>query len=102
MELEGEAVPVTLTHPFEPHKSMRVQGLRSEALLQPVVERGQRLHPARSVQDIRAHAAARLALLPPEYRRFENPHVYKVGLGESLHGLREHLRGVHKHREQDA
>lgn len=102
VELEGEAVPVTLTHPFEPHKSMRVPGLRSEALLQPVVERGQRLHPARSVQDIRAHAAARLALLPPEYRRFENPHVYKVGLGESLHGLREHLRGVHKHQEQNA
>jgi nicotinate phosphoribosyltransferase len=101
VELATEAAPAALTHPFEPHKTLHVPGLRSEPLLHPVMEGGKRLHPARSVQDIRTHAAARLALLPPEYRRFENPHVYKVGLGNSLHGLRERLRNEHARQEPD-
>lgn len=88
----NEAVPARLIHPFEPHKSLTCADLASEPLLQPVMQRGQRVAAGRSVEDIRAFAAGRLALLPPEYRRFENPHTYKIGISETLHRERETLR----------
>ena len=97
--LEDEAAPRALTHPFEPHRTMRLPALRSEPLLQPVMAAGRRLHARRSVADIRAHAARRRALLPPEYRRFENPHAWKVGISDRLHGLRERLRQARLHPE---
>lgn len=97
--LEDEAVPRALTHPFEPHRTMRLPALRSEPLLQPVMAAGRRLHARRSVADIRAHAARRRALLPPEYRRFENPHAWKVGISDRLHELRERLRQARLHPE---
>ena len=88
----NEAVPARLIHPFEPHKSLTCADLASEPLLQPVMRRGQRVAAGRSVEDIRTFAAGRLALLPPEYRRFENPHTYKIGISETLHRERETLR----------
>lgn len=91
-----EPAPVRLIDPFEPHKSITCTGLRSEPLLQPAMRAGRRCRDARSPGEIRALAAARLALLPPEYRRFENPHHYKVGISEPLHELRESLRKRHR------
>ena len=74
---------------------MRCQGIRSEPLLEPMMKNGRRVAERCSVEDIRSHCAQRLALLPPEYRRFENPHIYKVGISESLQRLRDDLRRKH-------
>lgn len=90
-----EAAPTRLVHPFEPHKSLACADFTSEPLLQPVMRQGRRVGRQRSVEDIKTFAASRLALLPPEYRRFENAHTYKVGISESLHGQREALRQRH-------
>lgn len=65
---------------------MRCQGVRSESLLEPMMQSG------RLVEDIRSHCAQCLALLPPEYRRFESPHIYKVGISARLQKLRDDLR----------
>lgn len=92
----GAVAPEHLVHPFEAHKTMSAAGLDSEPLLQPVMRDGQRSGAARGVEQIKHYAASRLAQLPPEYRRFENPHTYKVGLGQPLHELREALRQKHK------
>ena len=100
---ESEGVPARLLHPFEAHKSMQVPaGLTALPLLQPVMERGQRLRPPPTLADIQAHCRQRLALLPPEYRRFEYPHQYKVGISPALHALREQLRTSQNQSEDQA
>jgi nicotinate phosphoribosyltransferase len=38
----------------------------------------------------------RLALLPAEYKRFENPHIYKVGISTRLRDQRDQLIAAHK------
>ena len=96
----AEPVPARLIHPFESHKSMNSAGLASEPLLHPVMQDGRRTTAARSIDTIRTHAAKRLALLPPEYLRFENPHGYKVGISEPLHALREQLRRNRNRQEE--
>ncbi|HET8900127.1 MAG TPA: nicotinate phosphoribosyltransferase [Rhodanobacteraceae bacterium] len=87
-----EAPPSRLIHPFEPHQSMRCPQLASEPLLRPVLRAGERVGAARDVAKIKAFAATRLALLPPEFQRFENPHAYKIGISEALHRERDTLR----------
>lgn len=93
--LEGEPPPTHLTHPFEEHKSLHCHAESSEPLLEPAMENGEPVHASRAIEDIKAHAAERLALLPPEYRRFENPHTYKVGISDQLQTLRNELRKQH-------
>ncbi|HMN05129.1 MAG TPA: nicotinate phosphoribosyltransferase [Flavobacteriales bacterium] len=90
-----EEPPARIIHPFEPHKSMATAGLESEPLLHPMMVDGKRTAAPISLEKIKAFAAERLALLPPEYLRFENPHVYKVGISEHLHQQREALRKEH-------
>lgn len=90
-----ETAPERLIHPFEEHKSMRCQGIRSEPLLEPMMRSGERVNDRRTIADIRSYCAQRLALLPPEYQRFENPHIYKVGISEPLQTLRDGLRRKH-------
>ncbi|MGE0582053.1 MAG: nicotinate phosphoribosyltransferase [Steroidobacteraceae bacterium] len=89
---QEEPAPGRLLHPFEEHKSMHTAGIASEPLLHAAMTGGRRTRPAPPLAQVKARAATRLAQLPPEYLRFENPHGYKVGISESLHGLRESLR----------
>ncbi|MCC7195555.1 MAG: nicotinate phosphoribosyltransferase [Gemmatimonadaceae bacterium] len=94
--LDNRGAPGRLIHPFESYKTMSSAHLRGEPLLHPVMKHGRRIGPAPTLDEVRQHSAARIALLPAEFLRFENPHTYKVGLSEDLHVLREHLRLTHK------
>jgi nicotinate phosphoribosyltransferase len=94
--LADEPKPDVMYHPSEPDRSFSMAHFRSEPLLHPVMENGKRLEPATDLKKIAAYATGRLALLPAEYKRFENPHTYKVGISSRLLDLRETLRKQHK------
>ncbi len=96
ISLEEESPPVHLTHPYEEHKSLHCRAARSEPLLTPVMEHGEAVQAAQRIDEVKEYAAVRLALLPPEYRRFENPHIYKVGISDQLKTLRNTLRNQHR------
>ncbi|MGB3224352.1 MAG: nicotinate phosphoribosyltransferase [Desulforhopalus sp.] len=78
-------------HPFEKDKSLKLFGGSSEPLLEKVMENGKALqeiqHPAESYRYLKK----RLQCLASEYKRFENPHIYKVGLSSKLNGIRNQL-----------
>lgn len=71
-------------HPFETGKSMIIEKYQKEALLEPVMEDGVRRNERRSVEEIAGYCKARLDQLPREYKRFNNPHIYKIGISEGL------------------
>ena len=56
-----------------------------------VMENGEIAIENKSVMEISEYARHRLSLLPGEHKRFENPHIYKVGISENLYKLREQL-----------
>jgi putative nicotinate phosphoribosyltransferase len=93
--LEGEQKPGIMYHPFETGKSLSIAHLQQQPLLQKVMEDGQPLYPAPTLAEIKDYAAKRLKLLPGEYKRFENPHMYKTGLSASLLKLRDEMRQRH-------
>jgi nicotinate phosphoribosyltransferase len=78
-------------HPFEPYKSMKLDSFHQEPILQKVMENGEMLIEKRSLNEIAEFSKKRLAELPIEYKRFNNPHIYKIGISEQLKEERERL-----------
>jgi len=78
-------------HPHDPSKSLSLKAYSKEPLLQKVMENGRRLETRQELAAVREYSRRRLALLPAEYRRFDNAHVYKVGLSGRLKNERDRM-----------
>ena len=65
--------------------------LPGEPLIQPVMAGGQRLEPAKSLAEIRRHAATNLAELPARLRQLEAGGAYPVTISSSLRELARSL-----------
>ena len=83
-------------HPYEPFKKLHVSPLNQEPLLQKVMENGDILIKKRSLKEIADFSRERLEKLPLEYKRFDNPHIYKVGISSNLKNERDRLIELHK------
>ncbi len=88
----ADETPVPLmVHPYEAEKSLLLTPFLREELLIRVMEKGTIIHKTADVAEIAGYARERLSRLPAECKRFENPHLYKVGLSEKLIRLRDEL-----------
>ncbi len=85
-------------HPFEPYKSMNLKYYKQEALLELVMDEGKVLQEKRSLSEISEYSIARLSELPIEYKRFNNPHIYKIGISELLKEERDQLIKMQKNK----
>jgi len=94
--LSNETNITLMHHPFDPLKSLAIGEYDKEPLLHKVMENGRRLAPPLSVHEITAYSRQRLNALPDEYKRFENPHIYKIGISDRLKKERDRLIRAHK------
>ncbi len=78
-------------HPFQKDKFYEFSEGKSEALLSEVMKEGKRVNKPKSLTDIRKYSKTRLGKLAEEYQRFENSHIYKIGLSTKLHTERNKL-----------
>lgn len=94
--LASEAKIEQMLHPFDSNKSLDLQNMQHKALLNKVMLNGKRTIEKKPVAEIANYAKAQLALLPAEYKRFQNPHIYKIGLSPNLKSERDRLVRQHK------
>lgn len=94
--LFNEENPERMFHPFEPFKSLEIKNCTKENLLKPVMENGQINIDFKTLTEIAEFSKKRLAELPVEYKRFNNPHIYKIGITEKLKEERDNLIAAHK------
>ncbi|MDR9416084.1 MAG: nicotinate phosphoribosyltransferase [Gracilimonas sp.] len=80
-----------IVHPYISHKTTNVERLTPEALLTKVVEKGEILASDISIHKSAEYARKRLSELNQEHKRFDNPHIYKVGLSKKLQKLKSQL-----------
>jgi nicotinate phosphoribosyltransferase len=80
-----------MNHPLYPLKTFSVKEYNKEPLLQKVVENGVRISKPRLLTEIAQYSCERLKNLPEEYKRFNYPHIYKVGLSDLLKNERDRL-----------
>jgi len=78
-------------HPMYSLKSLYVANNIKEPLLQKVIGNGLRLNTPLPLTEIAEYSRRRLEKLPEEYKRFDNPHIYKVGISEKLQTERDRL-----------
>lgn len=86
----------TMIHPFEPYKSMQIKDYEQEPLLKEVMKGGKSLIQKRKLTDIAEYSLQRLSELPIEYKRFNNPHIYKIGISPILKEERDRLIAEYK------
>jgi nicotinate phosphoribosyltransferase len=89
--LQDEAEIDRMYHPHQPGKQLALAGLKKEELLQQVLTSGKVMVEKQSPYEISNYRQERFALLPDEHKRFEYPHLYKVGISKMLAELKEKL-----------
>jgi nicotinate phosphoribosyltransferase len=89
--LEDEADPDLMIHPLFPAKRRSLAGMKYEQLLGHVISNGNLCIDLPDVMKIAEHCKNRLDKLNEDHRRFDNPHIYKVGISENLYDLRNEL-----------
>ena len=94
--ISHEGIPDKMIHPFDPEKSIELDVTKATPLLHKVMEKGKILIGEQNPRETAAYVQERLQRLPEEHKRFNNPHIYKIGISESLHHLRNELRKRYK------
>lgn len=84
--------------PNDPLKSLQIKQYQKQTLLTRVMREGRRTIPKKPIEEIAEFVQKQLQNLPDEYKRFDNPHIYKVGFSEGLHALRNQL--IQKHQKE--
>lgn len=92
---EQDPVPSRMIHPLYPLKQLSLTAHKEEKLLSVVMQDGRRTGPGSNPATLGKFVRQRLERLPAEHKRFENPHVYKVGIGKELMDLRDRLLEEH-------
>ncbi len=90
--LEEENKISKFYHPLFKEKFKSVTNLKFEKLLKPIFRNGGKLLPPENVEDIATRVEKRLNLLDESHKRFENPHIYKVGISGNLMKLRDEVK----------
>jgi len=97
---EGDASPYLIIDPTDPTRRKKINSTTDfEVLLKPVFEKGNLIYESPAIADIRQRTLDRLRLFDKTHKRLINPHIYPVGLEESLYELRTQL--VLKAKSQD-
>jgi len=60
-------------------------------LLKPIVKNGKLVYNFPTIEKIREKTKQNISLLPAEYKRLINPHIYSVGISKKLKQLKEKL-----------
>lgn len=89
--LEGENGIDTIYHPHHPDKHSTVANLEKSILLRKVMENGKRVEALPTPQQASEYVKESTSKLYPEHKRFEFPHIYKVGISRKLMDLRSEL-----------
>jgi nicotinate phosphoribosyltransferase len=89
--IEDEKDVAVMHHPFEKGKFLNIAGCEKFPLLNKVMQKGEISIDEKSTTEIAKYANSQLNKLPQEYKRFENPHIYKIGLSDKLNELRNNL-----------
>jgi len=90
--LDEEKDPEFMIHPFESDKRLEIKKYPKEKILLKVMDFGKILIEDKEPDEIRKFVHTQINKLPEEYKRFHNPHEYKIGLSNGLYQLREKLR----------
>jgi nicotinate phosphoribosyltransferase len=94
--LEDEKILERMHHPTFPAQKSDLTSRNFEELMLPIVIKGKINNPLLSIQEIAKYSKERLSKLQREFKRLDNPHIYKVGISTKLMETRDTLMKLYK------
>ena len=95
-EVIDESRPLTIFDPVLTWKKMTITNYTAKELLVPVFINGEQVYQSPNLMEIQKYAATQMDTLWDEYKRLNNPHVYKVDLSQKLYDLKNRLLQEHR------
>ncbi|MGI5919472.1 MAG: nicotinate phosphoribosyltransferase [Christensenellales bacterium] len=86
-----ESKPLTIFHPVDTWKRMRLTDYHTKELLIPVFIDGQQVYQSPPLMEIQEYSRADLNTFWDEVRRLINPQEYKVDLSQELYDLKRSM-----------
>ena len=94
--MEEEKVLERMHNPIFPAQKSDLNSRKFEVILEQVIRDGEIITPILPISEIAAFSKTRLKKLQPEFKRLDNPHIYKVGISTKLMEKRDVLMKLHK------
>ena len=92
LDSEDESNITLLRHPSIPFKKTEIgDDLKLDKVFYKIVENGKLVYSFPPIKEVREFSLSRFEQLPSEFKRFVNPHIYRVGLSDKLYTLRHKL-----------
>ncbi len=89
--LDSEEGVDWMYHPHKPDMFKRMDTMKKEELTQIVMNNGEVVIEKESPYEIAEYVQRRMQMLSEEHKRFEFPHIYKVGISKQLMELRSKM-----------
>ncbi len=96
--LEGEKLPkpLTLTHETERWKTTTLKDYDVRCMRYKIFENGKNIYQAPSLEHILEFAESEKGKFWDEYKRIDNPQIYKVNISDGLYDLKQSLLKTYK------
>jgi len=72
----------------------------AQDLMVPIFLNGKQVYQPPVIEESRRRAAQGISCMEPEYKRFSNPHIYKVSLSDKSHRIKKKLLEFHGEKNQ--
>ena len=89
-----ENKPLTIFHPVETWKKTTFTEFKVKNLHTKIFENGKLIYKLPALKEIALYSKKELNSFWSEYRRIDNPHIYKVDLSQKLYDLKQSLLKV--------
>lgn len=83
--------PLEIFHPTYPWKKMTLKNYRVRCMKKQIFSKGKLVYDRPDLKDIRQYCQEELDSLWDEYKRFDNPHIYKVDLSREVWNTKQTL-----------
>ncbi len=90
--------PLTLTHETERWKTTTLKDYDKRCMLYKIFENGKNIYKSPNLDEIIEFATDEKAKFWDEYKRIDNPQIYKVNLSDKLYDLKHKILSEHKSR----
>lgn len=86
-----ETKPLEIFHPIYTWKRTTYNNYILRPMLNKIFENGKLVYDLPDIEDIKKYCKKEVESLWDEFKRFENPHIYKVDLSENLWNLKQKM-----------
>lgn len=90
-ETINEYEPLTIFHPLYTWKRKTINNFYTKPLLVPIYEKGKLVYDRPSLNEIKEYCKEEIESLWEEYKRLDQPQLYKVDLSQELWDLKHNL-----------